>query len=106
MKLNNLQELDKQIVDYTSTYEPDDQLEWSLVLEEIKSFIKSDSVISVLHADSNPIILSHRLVIDLPSFLFTSTKILQVESVDNSTGREGANHELVTTGNTDHRQLQ
>ncbi|XP_065352751.1 protein SCAI isoform X2 [Cloeon dipterum] len=54
-------ELDKQIVDYTSTYEPDDQLEWSLVLEEIKSFIKSDSVISVLHADSNPIILSHRL---------------------------------------------
>jgi Protein SCAI len=60
MKFNNLQELDKQIVDYTSTYEPDDQLEWSLVLEEIKSFIKSDSVISVLHADSNPIILSHR----------------------------------------------
>ncbi|KAF4521725.1 hypothetical protein B566_EDAN012173 [Ephemera danica] len=54
-------ELDKQIVDYTSTYEPDDQLEWSLVLEEIKSFIKSDSVVSVLHADSNAIVLSHRL---------------------------------------------
>ncbi|BES98840.1 Protein of unknown function (DUF3550/UPF0682) [Nesidiocoris tenuis] len=54
-------ELDKQIVDYTSTYEPDDQLEWSLVLEEIKSFIKADGIVSVLHADSNTIVLSHRL---------------------------------------------
>lgn len=53
-------ELDKQIADYTSTYEPDDQIEWSLVLEEIKSFIKADAMISVLHADSNPIVLSHR----------------------------------------------
>jgi len=57
-----LQELDKQIVDYTSTYEPDDQLEWSLVLEEIKSFIKADGIVSVLHADSNTIVLSHRYV--------------------------------------------
>ncbi|XP_054275634.1 protein SCAI-like isoform X1 [Macrosteles quadrilineatus] len=54
-------ELDKQIVDYTSTYEPDDQLEWSLVLEEIKSFIKADGIVQVLHADSNTIVLSHRL---------------------------------------------
>nr|CAD7395588.1 unnamed protein product [Timema poppensis] len=54
-------ELDNQIADYTSTYEPDDQLEWSLVLEEIKSFIKADGVVSVLHADSNTIVLSHRL---------------------------------------------
>lgn len=53
-------ELDKQIADYTSTYEPDDQLEWTLVLEEIKSFIKADGLVSVLHADSNTIVLSHR----------------------------------------------
>nr|CAD7569492.1 unnamed protein product [Timema californicum] len=56
-----ISELDNQIADYTSTYEPDDQLEWSLVLEEIKSFIKADGVVSVLHADSNTIVLSHRL---------------------------------------------
>lgn len=56
----SMQELDKQIVDYTSTYVPDDQLEWSLVLEEIKSFIKADGIVSVLHADSNTIVLSHR----------------------------------------------
>ncbi|EEB18750.1 conserved hypothetical protein [Pediculus humanus corporis] len=54
-------ELDKQIADYTSTYEPDDQLEWTLVLDEIKSFIKADGLVSVLHSDSNAIVLSHRL---------------------------------------------
>lgn len=53
-------ELDKQIADYTSTYEPEDQLEWTVVLEEIKSFIKADALVSVIHADSNTIVLSHR----------------------------------------------
>lgn len=53
-------ELDRHIADYTSTYEPDDQIEWSLVLDEIKAFIQSDSLIQVLHADTNPIVLSHR----------------------------------------------
>ncbi|XP_050538417.1 protein SCAI [Daktulosphaira vitifoliae] len=56
-----LAELDKQIVDYTSTYEPDDQLEWSLVLEEIKTFVKADSIVNVLHADQSNVTLSHRL---------------------------------------------
>lgn len=41
-------------------YEPEDQLEWSLVLEEIKGFIKAEAAVAVLHADSNPIVLSHR----------------------------------------------
>lgn len=53
-------ELDKQIADYTSTYEPEDQLEWTVVLDEIKSFVKADGLVSVLHADSNTIVLSHR----------------------------------------------
>ena len=35
-----LQELAKQIDDYTATYEPEDQLEWSLVLGEIRAFIE------------------------------------------------------------------
>ncbi|XP_055701430.1 protein SCAI isoform X2 [Phlebotomus papatasi] len=54
-------ELDKQIAEYTTTYEPEDQLEWSLVLEEIKGFIKAEAAVAVLHADTNPIVLSHRL---------------------------------------------
>lgn len=67
-----LQELDKQIVDYTSTYEPDDQLEWSLVLEEIKSFIKADGIVNVIHADSNTVVLSHR-------YVFFVTVLLRVD---------------------------
>ena len=45
---------------HSSRYEPEDQLEWSLVLEEIKGFIKAEAVVAVLHADTNPIIVSHR----------------------------------------------
>ncbi|KAG5319609.1 SCAI protein, partial [Pseudoatta argentina] len=56
-----VQELDAQIADYTSTYEPDDQLEWNLVLDEIKAFVKAESAVGVLHSDSNPIVLIHRL---------------------------------------------
>jgi Protein SCAI len=44
------------------SYEPEDALEWALVLDEIKGFIKADAAVSVLHADSNPIVLSHRCV--------------------------------------------
>ncbi|XP_077301693.1 protein SCAI [Arctopsyche grandis] len=54
-------ELDRHIADYASTYDPEDQVEWNVVLDEIKSFIKAEAMVSVLHADSNPIVLSHRL---------------------------------------------
>jgi hypothetical protein len=32
--------LSKQIDDYTGTYEPEDHMEWNLVLGEIKAFIE------------------------------------------------------------------
>jgi hypothetical protein len=47
------------------SYEPEDALEWALVLDEIKGFIKADAAVSVLHADSNPIVLSHRCVLSV-----------------------------------------
>jgi len=56
-----VRELSKQIDDYTTTYEPEDQLEWSLVLGEIKAFIEADTIVNVLDSDSNSIVLSHRL---------------------------------------------
>ena len=56
-----VRELSKHIDDYTATYEPEDQLEWTLVLGEIKSFIEADTVVNVLDWDSNSIVLSHRL---------------------------------------------
>lgn len=57
-----VQELDAQIADYSSTYEPDDQVEWNLVLDEIKAFVKAETAIAVLHTDSNaPVVLTHRV---------------------------------------------
>lgn len=37
------------------------------MLDEIKGFIKADAAVSVLHADSNPIVLSHRCVVEVES---------------------------------------
>lgn len=56
-----VQELDAQIADYTSTYEPEDQVEWNLVLDEIKAFVKAEAAVGVLHSDSSPVVLTHRL---------------------------------------------
>ena len=56
-----VKELANNIDEYTSTHEPEDQLEWSLVLGEIKSFLESDAVLNILDADSNPMVISHRL---------------------------------------------
>ena len=44
------QELAKHIDDYTATYEPEDQLEWSLVLSEIKSFIEVSAILLLKRA--------------------------------------------------------
>ena len=55
-----VRELSKHIDEYTATYEPEDQLEWSLVLGEIKAFIDADTIVNVLDSDSNSIVLSHR----------------------------------------------
>ncbi|GBO98709.1 Protein SCAI [Eumeta japonica] len=54
-------ELDRQIIDYGNTYDPQDQMEWTVVVEEIKSFVHADSSVTVLHGDSNAITLTHRL---------------------------------------------
>ncbi|XP_074603750.1 protein SCAI [Brevipalpus obovatus] len=56
-----VRELAKHIDDYTLTYDPDDPLEWSQVLNEIKSFIESDNLVNVLDVDNIPMVLSARL---------------------------------------------
>ncbi|XP_023244559.1 protein SCAI-like [Centruroides sculpturatus] len=78
-------ELAKQIDDYTATYEPEDQLEWSLVLGEIRSFIEADNLVNVMDVDSSSIVLSHRLsplntppIEKLPSNHLTLQEILIV----------------------------
>lgn len=56
-----VRELATLIDDYTSAYEPEDQLEWSLVLGEIRSFIEADNLVNILDQDSVPVVVSHRL---------------------------------------------
>ncbi|CAH1787122.1 unnamed protein product [Owenia fusiformis] len=56
-----VRELGKQIDDYISIYDPEDQLEWTLVLGEIKAFIEADGILNVVDVDSSSIVLSHRL---------------------------------------------
>ena len=56
-----LQELGQQIEDYSKVSSPDEQMEWSLILGEIRAFIDADNAVNVLDMDSNTIVLSHRL---------------------------------------------
>lgn len=57
-----LEELNMQIVDYANIYDPDDQMEWKQVVNEVRSFVRAESLVSVLHSsvDDAPIILTHR----------------------------------------------
>lgn len=55
-----IKELDKQIIEYGKTYDPEDQIEWTVVMDEVKAFIMAESVVSVIHPENYPIVLSHR----------------------------------------------
>lgn len=55
-----IKELDRQIIEYGNTYDPDDQMEWTVVVDEVKAFIQAEPVVSVIHHDNYPVILSHR----------------------------------------------
>lgn len=57
-----IKELVNQIVDYGNTYDPEDQMEWSVVVDEVKSFVKAEPAVMVLTDDNFPVTLSHRYV--------------------------------------------
>ncbi|XP_028043206.1 protein SCAI [Bombyx mandarina] len=54
-------DLEILIRDYGQAYDPDDHLEWVIVLDEIKAFIQLEVIVSVVHPDSYTVVLSHRL---------------------------------------------
>lgn len=60
-----INELSRQIDDYVKTYDPEDQLEWQLVKNEINDFIDADSVLTIggAHIDGASNRLSH---VDVP----------------------------------------
>ena len=83
-----VRELAKHIDDYSITYEPDDQLEWSMVLTEIKSFLEADAIMTVVDLDNMPLVIPHRLSpINTPPFekvaisYFTLAEIIIVGNV-------------------------
>jgi hypothetical protein len=53
-----VRELNRQIDEYVKAYDPDDSLEWQLVLNEISTFIDIDTQLNIDHV---PITLSYRL---------------------------------------------
>jgi hypothetical protein len=57
--LELVRELARQIDEYVKVYDPDDSLEWQLVLNEISAFIEVENRISI---DRQPITLSYRLM--------------------------------------------
>lgn len=57
-----VREFSQSLNDYSHVYEPEAQLEWSLVLQEIKAFIEAESKVSVVsgpgHTDGPGVILT------------------------------------------------
>ncbi len=69
-----VRELTRQIDEYVKAYDPDDSLEWQLVLNEISTFIDVDNQLNI---DHQPITLSSRLTNSLiPPLPTGSEKIL------------------------------
>ena len=57
--LELVRELTRQIDDYVKAYDPDDSLEWQLVLNEISTFIEVDNQMQI---DRLPMALTYRVV--------------------------------------------
>ncbi|CAK1588039.1 unnamed protein product [Parnassius mnemosyne] len=78
-----IKELEKQIVEYGKTYDPEDQIEWTVVLDEVRAFIIAESVVSVIHPENYTIVLSHRLNVMCvpPPERLTQTSISLQEAV-------------------------
>lgn len=56
-----IKDLHKHIEDYSSIYEPEDRLEWQLVVSEVKAFLEAEYIVRVVDVDSSSVVLSHRL---------------------------------------------
>lgn len=56
-----IKELSKQIEEYVRIFDPEDQLEWQMVKNEINDFIESDSIVTLENATNS--IISNRLTV-------------------------------------------
>ncbi|CAL8094819.1 unnamed protein product [Calicophoron daubneyi] len=56
-----LEEFTKQVEEYTAIYDPEDQLGWDLVVQEIREFVEGESLCSVANVDGSSTVITHRL---------------------------------------------
>ena len=49
-----IREFSQSLNDYSHVYEPEAQLEWSLVLQEIKAFVDAEAIVSVVGGPNHP----------------------------------------------------
>ncbi|RVE50491.1 hypothetical protein evm_004820 [Chilo suppressalis] len=56
-----IKELDRQIIEYGNTYDPDDQVEWTVVVDEVKAFIHAEPVVAVIDHENYSVIISNRI---------------------------------------------
>jgi len=49
-----VREFGQSLNDYSHVYEPEAQLEWSLVLQEIKAFIDAESIVAIMSGPTHP----------------------------------------------------
>ena len=56
-----VRELNKHVEDYKRIFEPEDFIEWTLVLSEIRAFMDAENLVTVIDVDETPVIISHRL---------------------------------------------
>lgn len=49
-----IREFSQCLNDYSHVYEPEAQLEWSLVLQEIKAFIDAESIVAIMSGHGHP----------------------------------------------------
>lgn len=67
-----IREFSQALDDYSHVYEPEAQLEWSLVLQEIKAFVEAESIVSVVSGPTHP---------DGPGHLLTLSQRLSTSSI-------------------------
>lgn len=85
-----IKELSKQIEEYVRIYDPEDQLEWQMVRNEINDFIESDTIVNFDNPNvnnsnttnlNNNLIISNRLTVSqVPHLMFdrlSSNLVLQ-----------------------------
>ena len=56
-----VRELSRQVDEYIERYDADDQVEWTLILAEMKQFVEADNLVSIVDVDNSTVVLSHRL---------------------------------------------